>query len=118
MPDVEIQLRPTKNNEEKIVTEIWVKTPFSMLGYLNEEGLCETQYDDQGFMPTGDFGKMLDGQLRVTGRHRDIIKKGGVLILLREIEQIVSAFPKVKEAAAVKVDHPFYGESFDLYLCI
>jgi acyl-coenzyme A synthetase/AMP-(fatty) acid ligase len=118
MPDVEIQLRPTKNHEEKIVTEIWVKTPYAMLGYLNEEGLCEAQYDDHGFMPTGDFGEMLNGQLRVTGRYRDIIKKGGVLILLREIEHLVSAFPKVKEVAAVKVDHPFYGESFDLYLCI
>jgi acyl-CoA synthetase (AMP-forming)/AMP-acid ligase II len=116
MPDVDLQLRSTDKGEEP--KEIWVKTPYCMLGYLNERGISSPPLDDQGFMPTGDFGQVVDGQLHITGRKRDIIKKGGVLILLREVEQIVSTYPKVIEVAAVRVEHAFYGESFYLYVSL
>ena len=118
MPNVEIQLRSSAHSDEIGTTEIWVKTPYSMLGYLNENGVSDPILDDNGYMPTGDLGRMVNGQLLITGRKRDIIKKGGILILLREIEQIVNTYPQVKEAAAVKIEHAFYGESFNLFLCL
>lgn len=116
MPQVTVQLRAT--NTTQTVKEIWVKTPYCMLGYLTENGIQSPHFDEQGFMPTGDYGEFVDGQLQIIGRQRDIIKKGGVLILLREIENIASSYPNIIEAAAVRVDHTFYGESFNLYLCI
>lgn len=118
MPDVKIKLKPTHNDEKKEVKEIWVKTPFLMVGYASEEGVTDPILDNQGFMATGDFGQMLDGRLFITGRKRDIIKKGGVLILLREIEQTIGTYPQITEAVAVKIDHVFYGESFNLYICL
>lgn len=118
MPHVEIKLKPANDPEKKEATEIWVKTPYLMLGYLNEEGITSPLLDDQGFTATGDFGQIVNDQLLITGRQRDIIKKGGVLILLREIEQVVSTYPTVTEVAAVKIDHSFYGESFNLYVCL
>ncbi len=118
MPHVEIKLKPANDPEKREMTEIWVKTPYLMLCYLDEKGVTNPLLDDQGFMPTGDFGEIVNNQLLVTGRRRDIIKKGGILILLREIEHLVGNYPKVSEAAAVKIDHPFYGESFNLYVCL
>jgi len=117
LPNIEVQLRPMQDSEEHETFEIWVKTPHFMLGYLTENGISEPPFDEHGFMPSGDFGQMVNGQLLITGRRRDIIKKGGALILLREIEQIVSSYPNVVEVAAVKIDHSFYGESFNLYVC-
>lgn len=117
MPDIEIEFRSSNNKEESESTELWVKTPYAMLGYLNQNGTCETPFDENGFLQTGDFGELINDQLILTGRQRDIIKKGGVLIFLREIEEIVRTYPKITDVAAVKINHSFYGESFNLYIC-
>lgn len=116
MPNVEVELRAANNATEEAVTEIWVKTPYALLGYLNENGVMSSPSDERGFIPTGDYGCFVNDELVLTGRQRDIIKKGGILVFLREIEQIVSSYPNVMEAAAVKIEHPFYGESYNLFV--
>lgn len=115
MPDVEIKLVPTIH-AEVYATEIWVRTPYRMLGYLEKNQVNETVVDSDGFFPTGDFGQLVHGQLELTGRRRDIIKKGGVLVALREIELMTESYLGVVEAIAVAVEHDFYGESCVLYV--
>lgn len=117
MPDVEMELRSSVDAQGQAESEVWVKTPYAMVGYLDENGVAKPIVDERGFMPTGDFGKQEDNQLILGGRKRDIIKKGGVLILLREIELLLSTYPNVSDVAAVRMDHPFYGESFNLHIC-
>ena len=116
MPDVDIKLSEVDTEEVKL-NEILVRTPFMMLGYLDKQGHLELPVDEDGFLRTGDYGQIADGQLLITGRRRDIIKKGGILIPLREIELLAESTDEILEAAAVRVDHPFYGESYELYIC-
>ena len=116
MPQIKIKCKTPGKEGERAVSEIYVKTPFSFMGYLSENGLTPPAMDEDGYIATGDFGHLVDNQLVLTGRGRDIIKKGGVLILLREIEQLSVSYFNVVEAAAVSIEHPFYGESYNLYI--
>jgi non-ribosomal peptide synthetase component E (peptide arylation enzyme) len=88
------------------------------LGYLGQNGDILSSVDERGFFPTGDLGYFNRGQLIIAGRKRDIIKKGGYLIALTEIENYALRHKDVVEAAAVKKNHPFYGESYCLYLTV
>ena len=98
--------------------EIAVDSPFLMLGYLRRDGSIDPSRDPDGFFRTGDLGKIDHDQLVLTGRTRDIIKKGGYLVLLDEIEKLAESHPEVLEAAAVPCQHSFYGESFNLFLLL
>jgi acyl-CoA synthetase (AMP-forming)/AMP-acid ligase II len=99
-------------------TEIAVDSPFLMLGYLRSDGSIDPARDPDGFFRTGDLGKITRDQLVLTGRTRDIIKKGGYLVLLDEIEKLAESHAEVLEAAAVPCPHSFYGESFNLFLLL
>ena len=49
--------------------------------------------------------------LILKGRWKDVVKKGGYLITLRDIEEVAEGHELVKEAAAIGVPHEFYGET-------
>ena len=115
MPDIDVKLSEIEV-DGVTMQEILVRTPFFMLGYLDRQGVLQIPLDDNGFMRSGDYGRFSDGQLLITGRRRDIIKKGGILIPLREIELLAEGVDGILEAAAARVEHPFYGESFHLYI--
>jgi acyl-CoA synthetase (AMP-forming)/AMP-acid ligase II len=95
--------------------EIAVRTPFLFLGYLQPDGSLQLPLDDEGYFRTGDVGHLSEnGVLAIDGRLRDVIKKGGYFIALREIELLAERHEAVREAAAVAIPHDFYGESFQL----
>ena len=75
--------------------------------------------DSDGYFRTGDLGYFAENEkdlLVIKGRNRDVIKKGGYLIFLREMEVFVETNTLVEQAAAVKVKHDFFGESYNLYI--
>jgi acyl-CoA synthetase (AMP-forming)/AMP-acid ligase II len=115
MPDIDFKLSEV-DVDGMTLNEILVRTPFMMLGYLDKQGRLELPIDEDGFFRSGDYGRVADGQLIITGRRRDIIKKGGILIPLREIELVAEGIDGILEAAAVRLDHPFYGESYEIYI--
>jgi len=95
--------------------ELAVRTPFLFLGYLQPDGSLQLPLDDEGYFRTGDVGHLDEnGVLALDGRLRDVIKKGGYFIALREIELLAERHDAVQEAAAVAIPHDFYGESFQL----
>jgi acyl-CoA synthetase (AMP-forming)/AMP-acid ligase II len=95
--------------------ELAVRTPFLFLGYLQPDGSLQLPLDDEGYFRTGDVGHLSEsGVLAIDGRLRDVIKKGGYFIALREIELLAERHEAVQEAAAVAIPHEFYGESFQL----
>jgi acyl-CoA synthetase (AMP-forming)/AMP-acid ligase II len=98
-------------------TEIRVKTPFLFLGYLAEDGTITLPTDQDGYFPTGDLGHLVDGSVLVLdGRLREVIKKGGFFVPLREIEILAETHEAIDEAAAVGITHGFYGESYRLFV--
>lgn len=116
MPGVEILLKVNadKPNEPQL-SEIWVRSEYLMDGYfeVSKDNLT-LPTDSHGFFNTGDLGYFENDNLILTGRKKDIIKKGGQIINLLEIEHLTNLIPEVKLSSAVPIDHEFYGESYSL----
>lgn len=91
-------------------SELKAKSPFMFVGYLREPKHIEEPFDADGYLPTGDLGQIEDGMLTVGGRTRDIIKKGGYFVALRELEVLTEGHNDIVEAVAVPVKHDFFGE--------
>jgi acyl-CoA synthetase (AMP-forming)/AMP-acid ligase II len=110
LPWVTLRLGPLEGDPSKF--EIQVKSPFLFEGYLTSHGEAYLPLTHEGYFPTGDLGEFnQDGVLLLKGRCKEIIKKGGYLVWLRDLEEVAERHPSVREAAAVGVPHEFYGES-------
>jgi fatty-acyl-CoA synthase len=82
-----------------------------MKGYDGDpEGTARVIQED-GWLRTGDLGAMReDGCLRITGRSRDVIIRGGENIYPREVEEFLYTHPKVGEAQVVGIPNERLGE--------
>ncbi|TDA67515.1 MAG: hypothetical protein D9V47_10660 [Clostridia bacterium] len=91
--------------------EIMAKGVCVMAGYLKRPDLTAKAFDAEGFLHTGDEGIIDEsGNLRVTGRIKDIIIRGGQNISAKEVEGYLLSHPKVVNAAVVAMPDPKYGE--------
>jgi acyl-CoA synthetase (AMP-forming)/AMP-acid ligase II len=94
--------------------EITVGGPQMAIGYLLDDGSIEPILGKR--MKSGDLGVMdQDGFVRVTGRSKDLIIRGGVNIAPLEIDEVLLKHPGVAEAAAVGVPDLIYGEEVVAY---
>ena len=109
LPWVDLRLRRYEEDPSK--SEIEVKTPFLLEGYLNSDGGIDQPLTSDEYFATGDLGEFKQGVLVLKGRNKDIIKRGGYLVLLRDLEEVAQRHPSVQEVAAIGVPHDFYGES-------
>jgi cyclohexanecarboxylate-CoA ligase len=90
--------------------EIWARSPEVFLGYRNP-ALDADAFTENGWYRTGDLGRVdADGFLRVTGRLKDIIIRGGENISVKEIEDLLSEHPGVADVAIVGMPDPVLGE--------
>ena len=91
--------------------EILLRGPNMMLGYLDDPEATAAAIDAQGWLHTGDAGR-LDGagNLTITGRLKDMYICGGFNVYPAEVEQALARHPKVAESAVVGVPHGRLGE--------
>lgn len=89
--------------------ELQTRGPEMMVGYVRAE-LDDAVFTSDGWLRTGDLGTMRDGRLRVTGRLKDIVNRGGEKFSVREIEEAVATHPSVRAAAVVGVPGGRLGE--------
>jgi len=83
----------------------------NMLGYFEMADATAATIAGDGWLRTGDLGSMdARGYLRITGRLKDLIIRGGENIHPREIEELLRAHPGVAEVAVVGVPDPTWGE--------
>jgi fatty-acyl-CoA synthase len=93
------------------VGEICVRTRCAMTGYFRMPDKTEETIDSEGWVHTGDLGRMrADGYLQVTGRLKDMIIRGGENIYPREIEDVLAEHPSVAQAAVFGVADATWGE--------
>jgi acyl-CoA synthetase (AMP-forming)/AMP-acid ligase II len=91
--------------------EICYRGPGRMVGYWKDEARTAASLDAEGWWHTGDIGRLDEaGYLRVTGRIKDIIIRGGQNISAREVEEHVLAHPKVGAVAVVGMPDDRLGE--------
>jgi acyl-CoA synthetase (AMP-forming)/AMP-acid ligase II len=91
--------------------EIFMRVPYPMLGYLNEPHLTRDVLDADGWYRTGDKGVLgPDGNLKLLGRVRDMIRVGGENLSGAEVEACLLSHPAVKQAAVVAAPDKRLGE--------
>ena len=110
LPEIDVSLRGESKQKE-----LWIRSPFCMLGYLKGGDLTRP-FDPEGFMDTGDLVLRAQGRIQITGRKKDIIIRGGINISPVRVESVLSMMPDVEETAVVGVEHPFWGE--EIVACI
>ncbi|MFY0524901.1 AMP-binding protein [Archangium gephyra] len=82
-----------------------------MLGYWNNPEATRTSIDAAGWMHTGDLATMdEDGYVKIVGRIKDMIIRGGENVYPREIEEFLHTHPGVSEAQVIGVPSEKYGE--------
>ena len=82
-----------------------------MRGYWQDEAATRAAVDPAGWMHTGDQAVMReDGYVRITGRLKDLIIRGGENISPREVEEALLGHPAVRDAQVVGVPCERYGE--------
>jgi acyl-CoA synthetase (AMP-forming)/AMP-acid ligase II len=82
-----------------------------MLGYFDNQEATEDSFNTQGWYLTGDLGWMDEqGYLRITGRKKDVIIRGGHNIYPAKIEALAGRHPAIERAAVVGVADARMGE--------
>ena len=83
-----------------------------MRGYYDDPEATREAIDDGGWLHSGDVGVMEEGgYLRITGRLKEMIIRGGENIYPREIEEVLFEHPAVAEVAVFGVPDETYGEA-------
>jgi non-ribosomal peptide synthetase component E (peptide arylation enzyme) len=92
--------------------EIAADGPSVHLGYYNNPQANAEAFTAAGWFRTGDLGVVTDdaGNVRIVGRSKEIINRGGKKFFPREVEEILYTHPKVLHAAMVGVADPRLGE--------
>ena len=91
--------------------EVWVKAPTAMAGYWNLPDETSRTLTTDGFVRTGDIGRLEGEYLVLLDRLKDMIISGGENIYPVEVENVLSAHPLVNEVAVVGVPSDKWGET-------
>jgi cyclohexanecarboxylate-CoA ligase len=91
------------------VGRLQARGTFSFVGYLKKPEL--NAWDADGWFETGDLARMdAEGYIRITGRSKDVIIRGGENIPVVEIENLLYRHPKMQDVAVVAMPDPRLGE--------
>lgn len=105
-----------RDNEGRVLPagetgEVCWTTPDKSFGYLNDLAASKAVFDSRGFYKSGDLGVFDDeGYLRIVGRIKDMILRGGRNVSPRLIEEALEAHPAVAEVAVAAMPHTELGE--------
>jgi acyl-CoA synthetase (AMP-forming)/AMP-acid ligase II len=90
-----------------------------MLGYFDDQEMTESAFNAAGWFMTGDLGWMDDeGYLRITGRKKDIIIRGGHNIYPARIESLVLRHQAIERAAVLPIADARLGEKVGLFVVL
>jgi len=111
--EIKVFSRDNSDIEEKIgeVGQIGGRGASLMLGYFDDQAATEDSFNADGWFMTGDLGWVDEaGYLRVTGRKKDVIIRGGHNIFPARIEALAVRHPDIERVAALPVSDPRLGE--------
>ena len=101
------------------VGEICFRGYHVMRGYYGDAQATARAIDASGWLASGDLGTMdTDGYVRITGRLKEMIIRGGENIYPREIEDFIFTHPKVAEIAVFGIPDDYYGEEIMAWILL
>ncbi len=112
LPGVEVCIMDDSGHRlaPEAIGNIAVRGPRIMAGYWNDSGATSATIRG-GWVFTGDLGWADDdGYFYLTGRAKDVIKRGGELISPEEIENVIDSHPAVDEVAVIGAADEEWGE--------
>jgi fatty-acyl-CoA synthase len=91
--------------------ELYVRGPWIVSGYYNDEPATEAAFDAEGWFRTGDVAAIdADGYMTIVDRSKDVIKSGGEWISSIDVENAAMGHPDIAEAAVIGLPHPKWDE--------
>ena len=111
-PGMEVQVRSSEGvlgpGEEG---DLYARGPFTFRGYIQGRRFTDRSFDGSGWFETGDRARIdEDGFIRITGRTKDLINRGGENIPIKEIEDLLLRHPALREVALVGYPDERMGE--------
>ncbi|MCW2689642.1 MAG: acyl-CoA synthetase (AMP-forming)/AMP-acid ligase [Mycobacterium sp.] len=119
VPGAEVKIVDTDGNEvpRGIEGDIAYRGPSHMIEYLGNPEDTAVLFTADGFSKSGDVGVMTDdGYVRVTGRTKDIVIRGGMNISVREIEDMLVEHPDLLASSCVGMPDERLGERVCCYV--
>ena len=114
LPELEVKIAHPDTGETVAIGEqgeICCRGYQNMLSYYEMPAATAETIDSHGWLHMGDIGTMDDrGFLRVTGRMKDMIIRGGINLYPREIEDLLFDHPDIAEVAVIGIPDPKWGE--------
>ena len=119
VPGVEVRIvDDDKETGKEGAGELLIKSPAAMDGYLGDPEETRAVLED-GWFKTGDLANVSpEGYVRLVGRKRERILRGGYSIFPQEIEAVLLSHPAVAEAAVVGVPSPDLGEEVAAFVAL
>jgi long-chain acyl-CoA synthetase len=100
-----------RDPDDQGVGEVMFRGPSVIPGYWNDPVATAAAIDADGWLATGDMGRVDDdGDLFLVDRKKELIIRGGYNVYPREVEEALYAHPGVLEAAVVGVPDETLGE--------
>jgi fatty-acyl-CoA synthase len=105
--------------ERGVTGELLSRGYLVMLGYWNNPDATATAIDSARWMHTGDLAAMDDdGYVRIVGRVKDMIIRGGENVYPREVEEFLYTHPKVRDVQVIGVPDAKYGEEIMAWIVL
>jgi len=99
--------------------EVCVRGYNVMKGYYNNPEATAQTIDEEGWLHSGDLGVMDEaGNLSITGRHKDMIIRGGENIYPREIEEFLYRMDGIRDVQVAAVPSEKYGEEVGAFVIL
>ncbi|KKY17420.1 putative 4-coumarateligase 2 [Phaeomoniella chlamydospora] len=99
--------------------EIWARGPQIVMGYLNNETATRETFDKDGYLHTGDIGKIDNrGLLLVTDRLKEMIKVKGIPVAPAELEDLLLGHELVEDCAVLGIKDDLAGERPKAYIVL
>ena len=100
------------------IGELVIKGPQVFKGYHNMPTETTNTLRD-GWLYTGDIARMdEDGYFYIVDRKKELIKPGGFQVWPREVEEVISAHPKVLEVGVAGIPDPYRGETVKAWVVV
>ena len=109
-----ISLKLVSNNNEPTIGEVWIKGRNVIDNYWSDEHTKENLVD--GWLKTGDLGRIDNGYLYILGRVDDLINISGEKVYPQEIERVVKVLTGIDDVIAVPMKHEVFGEVVKLFV--
>ena len=114
MPETELRIVDPQTGENVatgVDGELWARGYAVMKGYYEMPDATAAAITPDGWLRSGDQASIdASGRVRITGRIKDIIIRGGENIAPKEVEDVLRTHPSIADASVYAVTSEFFGE--------